>query len=209
MTSTYTVSARPVPTTVHDLVRGEAVPAVVGDHRDFLIVTGLGGPSRDVASINGDAENLFALGGAMGAASMTGLGLALAQPDRKVLVVTGDGELLMNVGCLATIAVVAPANLSILVVDNGRYGETGNQLAHTSRGVDLEAIARGCGFRSTFTAATTDDLPQAHDLLRAADGPVLVDLRVDSSEPPKCKRSMDGAANRVRFRQFLLGKGNA
>src|SRR5947209_4168537 len=106
------------------LERSEAVPALIGRHEDFLIVTGLGGTACDVGAVTGDSAHVYSLAGAMGAACMIGLGLALARTDKRVLVVTGDGELLMNVGALATIAVMDPANLAILCVDNGHYGET-------------------------------------------------------------------------------------
>ena len=120
------------------LERGEAVPALIGRHEDFLLIAGLGGTACDVGAVTGDGAHVYSLGGAMGAACMMGLGLALAQPDKRVLVVTGDGELLMNLGALATIAVMDPANLAIVCVDNGHYGETGWQQSHTSLGVDLE-----------------------------------------------------------------------
>jgi pyruvate/2-oxoacid:ferredoxin oxidoreductase beta subunit len=101
------------------------VPALIGRHEDFLIVSGLAGTSRDVAALTGDGAHTYTMAGAMGGAYMIGLGLALARPDRRVLVVTGDGELLMNVGALATIAVMNAPNLAIVCVDNGHYGETG------------------------------------------------------------------------------------
>src|SRR5919205_3516974 len=109
------------------LERSEAVPALIGRHEDFLIIAGLGGTACDVGAVTGDAAHVYSLGGAMGAACMMGLGLALARPDKRILVVTGDGELLMNLGALAAIAVLDPANLAILCVDNGHYGETGWQ----------------------------------------------------------------------------------
>jgi len=123
------------------LDRREAVPALIGRHEDFLIVTGLAGTARDVAALTCDGAHTYTMAGAMGGACMIGLGLALARRDRRVLVVTGDGELLMNVGALATIAVMNPPNLAIVCVDNGHYGETGYQQSHTSLGVDLEKIA--------------------------------------------------------------------
>ena len=133
------------------LDRRDAVPALVGRHEDFLIVSGLAGTSRDVAALTGDGAHTYMMAGAMGGACMIGLGLALARTDRRVLVVTGDGELLMNVGALATIAVMNPPNLAILCVDNGHYGETGYQKSHTSLGVDLEKIAAGSGIKATRT----------------------------------------------------------
>ena len=101
------------------LDRCDAVPALIGRHEDFLIVSGLAGTSRDVAALTQDGAHTYTMAGAMGGACMIGLGLALARPDKRVLVVTGDGELLMNIGALSTIAVLNPANLAIICVDNG------------------------------------------------------------------------------------------
>src|SRR6266851_10360212 len=140
------------------LDRREAVPALLGRHEDFLIVTGLAGTAKDIAALTRDGEHTFTMAGAMGAACMMGLGLALARPEKRVLVITGDGELLMNVGALATIAVLNPANLSIVCVDNGHYGETGYQKSHTSLGVDLEKMAVGAGLKITRTVRSEADL---------------------------------------------------
>jgi len=137
------------------LERSEAVPALIGRHQDFLFIAGLGGTACDVGAVTGDGAHVYSLGGAMGAACMMGLGLALARPDKRVLVVTGDGELLMNLGALAAIAVIDPPNLAILCVDNGHYGETGWQKSHTSLGVDLEKIAIGSGIKRTHTVPST------------------------------------------------------
>ena len=147
------------------LERSEAVPALIGRHEDFLFIAGLGGTARDVGAVTGDSAHVYSLGGAMGAACMMGLGLALARPDKRVLVVTGDGELLMNVGALATIAVINPPNLAIVCVDNGHYGETGWQKSHTSLGVDLEKMAIGAGIKRTCTVAAEADIAarRAHD----------------------------------------------
>src|SRR5213078_3240294 len=140
------------------LDRREAVPALIGRHEDFLIVTGLAGTSRDVAALTEDGVHTYTMAGAMGGACMIGLGLALARRDKQVLVVTGDGELLMNVGALATIAVMNPPNLSIVCVDNGHYGETGYQKSHTSLGVDLEKIAIGSGIKMTRTIGRAEEI---------------------------------------------------
>jgi len=134
---------------------------------------------------------------------MLGLGLALARRDRRVLVLTGDGELLMNLGALATIAVLNPPNLSILVVDNGHYGETGYQKSHTSLGVDLEKIAAGAGLKRTTTVETEAELASGARLLREGNGTALVLLRVKPTEPPKFKRDLDPARCRLRFRTAL------
>src|SRR5438045_2838032 len=148
------------------LERGEAVPALIGRHEDFLIISGLGGTACDVGAVAGDRAHVYSLAGAMGAACMMGLGLALARAQKRVLVVTGDGELLMNIGALASIAVIDPPNLAILCVDNGHYGETGWQKSHTSLGVDLEKIAVGCGIKHTHTVSTEADVPTGARLLR-------------------------------------------
>jgi thiamine pyrophosphate-dependent acetolactate synthase large subunit-like protein len=187
------------------LDRNTAVPALLGRHQDFLIVTGLGGPAKDVGAVAADSPQVFTMAGAMGAAVSICLGLALARPERQVLVVTGDGELLMNVGALATVAVAAPRNLSILCVDNGRYGETGYQMTHTALGTSLEQMARGAGFRSTLTLTGEEQLAAGAGLLRSGAGPSLVVVRVAPTEPPPFRRDFDGAAGRLRFREHVLG----
>src|SRR5438874_3091344 len=166
------------------LDRRDAVPALIGRHEDFLIVTGLAGTARDVAALSRDGAHTYTMAGAMGGACMIGLGLALARRDRRVLVVTGDGELLMNVGALATIAVMNPPNLAIICVDNGHYGETGWQQSHTSRGVDLEKIAIGAGIKRTRTVAIHSDIAEAAPLLREGNGAAFILLRVKPTEPP-------------------------
>jgi phosphonopyruvate decarboxylase len=189
------------------LDRTQAVPALIGRHEDFLIIAGLAGTARDVAALTKDGAHTYAMAGVMGAACGMGLGLALARPDRRVLVVTGDGELLMNVGTLATIAVLNPPNLSIVCVDNGHYGETGYQKSHTSLGVDLEKIAIGSGIKATRTVAAESDIPDGARLLREGNGAAFVVLRVKPTEPPAYKRNMDPAFCRNRFRTALLGTG--
>ena len=189
-----------------ELDRRKAVPALIGNHEDFLIVSGLAGTSKDMASLTGDAANLYTMAGAMGAATAMGLGLALAQPDRRVLAITGDGELLMNVGTLATISVLNPSNLSIVCVDNGHYGETGYQKSHTSRGVDLEQIAIGAGIKMTCTIEGEKDLAAGSQLLRETNGTSFVLLRVSPEAPPAVKRLLEPAAARARFHNALLGQ---
>ena len=186
------------------LDRKEIVPRLIGDPNDFLLVAGLAGTAKDLAYLTQDGDNLYALAGAMGAAAMMGLGLALAQPKRQVLVATGDGELLMNVGALATIGVINPPNLSILCVDNGHYGETGYQLSHTSLGVNLEQIAVGAGKKTTRTVSTESDIKPAARLLRQSNGASFVLLKVAPTDPEKYKRDMRPAAVRHRFRRALL-----
>src|SRR5215469_9379300 len=187
------------------LDRCQAVPALIGRHQDFLIVSGLAGTARDVAALTRDGAHSYTMAGAMGGAAMIGLGLALARPDKRVLVVTGDGELLMNVGALSTIAVVNPANLAILCVDNGHYGETGYQKSHTSLGVDLEKIAIGCGIKRTRTVSREAELGEGARLLREGNSAAFVLLRVKPTEPPAFKRNLDLSACRHRFRAALMG----
>ena len=125
--------------------RRAAVEHLLQNRDDMLVVCGLGSSTYDVYAA-GDHHANFYLWGAMGGAVMIGLGLAIAEPDRQVMVITGDGEALMGVGALATVAAQKPNNLSIVVLDNGHFGETGMQKSHTSHGVDLAEIAAGCGF---------------------------------------------------------------
>jgi thiamine pyrophosphate-dependent acetolactate synthase large subunit-like protein len=167
------------------------------------MIAGLAGTAYELASMTDDGDNLFALGGAMGAALSMGLGLALAQPARRVLVATGDGELLMNVSALATVGIMAPPNLAILCVDNGHYGETGFQRSHTSLGVDLERMAIGAGIGSTMTVEREDQLAAGAKMLRDSKDTCFVVVRVSTAEPPKDKLSFDAPAARTRFRKAL------
>src|SRR5947207_6167983 len=201
MATASTLAAAAAPAFVLD--RREALPALIGRHEDFLIIGGLAGTARDIAALTQNGPNGYAMGGAMGGACMMGLGLALARRDRRVLVVTGDGELLMNVGALATIGVMNPPNLSIVCVDNGHYGETGYQKSHTSLGVDLEKIAAGAGIRRTCTVEEEADIATGARLLREGNGTAFVLLRVAPTEPPSVKRNMDPAFCRDRFRAAL------
>ena len=187
------------------LDRREAIPSLLGRHEDFLLVGGLAGTSKDLAALTQDGAHVYSMAGAMGGAAMIGLGLALARPDRRVLVVTGDGELLMNVGSLATIAVINPPNLAIVCVDNGHYGETGYQKSHTSLGVDLEKMAVGAGIKLTRTVEREADIAEGARLIRAGNAAAFVLLRVRPTEPPSFRRDLDPARSRLRFRAALLG----
>ena len=128
------------------LQRRAVVARILAARGDALVVTGLGSTTYDVFAA-GDSPLTFYLWGAMGAAAMIGLGLAHAQPLRRVVVLTGDGEMLMGLGSLATIGAERPKNLSVVVIDNERYAETGMQRTHTGRGVDLAGIARAAGHK--------------------------------------------------------------
>jgi thiamine pyrophosphate-dependent acetolactate synthase large subunit-like protein len=187
------------------LDRREAVPKLIGQHQDFLFVTGLAGTARDIAALTQDGAHIYTMAGAMGGACMIGLGLALARPDKRVLVATGDGELLMNLGALATIAVLNPANLALLCVDNGHYGETGYQKSHTSLGVDLEKMAVGAGIERTCTVAAEARIADGARLIREGNGTAFVVLRVKPTDPPRFKRNLDPAFARLRFRQAVSG----
>jgi len=188
------------------LDRREALPALLGRHEDFLIVAGLSGTSRDIAALTRNGPHAYIMLGAMGGACMIGLGLALARPDRSVLVVTGDGELLMNVSALATIAVMNPPNLAIMCVDNGHYGETGCQKSHTSLGTDLAMIAGGAGIKLIRTIEQQADIAAGASLIREANATAFVLLRVKPTEPPPDQRVLDPALGRLRFRAALLGE---
>ena len=186
------------------LHRREVVKALLAERRDALVVAGLGSTAWDCTAA-GDSPLTFPLWGAMGAAAMVGLGLAIAQPARRVIVVTGDGEMLMGLGSLATIGVQAPRNLAIAVIDNERYGETGMQETHTAHGVDLAAVALGCGFASASVAREQEELEAARAKLLATDGPVLVQFKVVAEKLPLVLPPHDGVVLRDRFRRVLLG----
>ena len=188
------------------LDRCSAVPAVIGDPSDFLIVGGLSGSAKDVGHLTQETPNTYLLGGAMGAAMCMGLGLALAQPDKRVLVVSGDGEFLMNASSLATIGYMRPSNLALLCVDNGHYGETGHQESHTYRNADLAMIARGSGIDLTLTVRSETQFKDAAQVLRTNEGPSFVLLRVNETAPPDYGRNFDAVETKVHFRRGLLAQ---
>ena len=187
------------------LARQAAVPKLIGDPSDFLIVAGLAGPAKDIGALTKESPNTFLFGGAMGGAVPMALGLALAQPERRVLCVTGDGELLMALGALATVGAMQPPNLAVVCVDNALYQETGGQPSHTAMGVDLAQIAAGAGFTVTRDVQSEDALGEASAALRTSNGPVFVLLRVDHSPPPKYGRNWHAAESKTAFRKALLG----
>lgn len=186
------------------LDRRQAVPALIERPEDFLIVTGLAGTAQELSTMTNSSPGVFALGGAMGAALSIGLGLALAQPRKRVLTVTGDGELLMNLGALATIALQNPPNLTVICVDNGHYGETGNQDSHTGLGVRLDTIAAGAGIPVVHTINTEADLAEGRRLLREP-GLGFILLRVMEGPPLKKVRNLIPHLERDKFRAQLLG----
>jgi len=175
---------------------------------DALVVTGLGSTTYDAYATH-DSPLTFYLWGAMGAAAMIGLGLANAQPQRRVLVITGDGEMLMGLGSLAAIGAERTANLSVVVIDNEHYAETGMQASHTARGVDLAGIARAAGFAHASTVRTADELDSLLPSLYGAPGPVFAVVKVVAEPAAIALPPRDGAYLRSRFRAALLGEARA
>ena len=185
------------------LHRRDVVKKLLEKRGSLLVVAGLGSTSWDITAA-GDHPLSFPTWGAMGQAAMMGLGLALAQPKRRVLVITGDGEMLMGLGALATVAVKRPHNFALVVIDNEHYGETGMQRSHTGAGVDLAGIALGCGFRWTATVRRAGELEEVVPILHTAEGPIVVVLKVSSDRDPLVLPPWDGALLKSRFRQALL-----
>lgn len=185
------------------LDRRELSRAVLADRGDMLVIAGLGAPAWDITAAGDCAANLPLWGG-MGGAAMIGLGLALAQPLRRVLVITGDGEMLMGLGSLATIAVRQPPNLAILVQDNEHYGETGMQATHTRHGVDLVAMARGAGFARTLRVTRTEELPGLRAAIHA-EGLLFALAKIDPGTHPLVLPPRDGAFLQARMREAILG----
>lgn len=183
------------------LDRRDVVRQLLADRGDALVVAGLGSSAWDVAAA-GDAAGNFCLWGGMGGATMVGLGLALAQPGRRVLVITGDGEMLMGLGSLATIAQRRPPNLAVIVLDNGRFGETGMQPSHTAETTRLALVASACGIPVVFDVESDDDLARVVPALRAREL-VFVRIRVAAEELPRVLPERDGVRLKERFRAAL------
>jgi thiamine pyrophosphate-dependent acetolactate synthase large subunit-like protein len=190
------------------LHRRDVVNHILHQRGDLLVVAGLGAPAWDVTAA-GDHPLSFPLWGAMGGAAMIGLGLALAQPKRKVLVVTGDGEMLMGLGSLAVIGSHKPRNLSIVVLDNEQYGETGMQDTVTASGVDLAGIAKSAGFTTTMSIKTKSELSllknQIYKESKTTSGPLFAQVKVDPEKLPLVLPPREGAYLKNRFRIALLG----
>jgi thiamine pyrophosphate-dependent acetolactate synthase large subunit-like protein len=182
------------------LDRRAVAAALLRDPGDLLVVTGLGSTTYD-AGAAGDRPLNFYLWGAMGGAAMIGLGLAIAQPGKHVLVMTGDGEQLMGIGALATIAAARRPNLSVAVLDNARFGETGSQRSHTGHGTDLAAVAAACGWHATATAHDMDAVEALRPRLRTE--PLLAVIRIAPTEVPRHLPPRDGAYLTHRFRAAL------
>ena len=185
------------------LDRRDAVRVLLHDRGESLVVTGLGSSTYDVFAAGDHAGNMY-LWGAMGGAAMVGLGLALAQPARPVVVITGDGEQLMGLGGLATIAVKRPGNFTLVVLDNGRYGETGGQLSHTGLGVDLHRTAAALGFASAVDLREMPELTRYRtEMAKLTGGPRFATVRIACDSPPRALPARDGVYLKNRFREGL------
>jgi thiamine pyrophosphate-dependent acetolactate synthase large subunit-like protein len=182
------------------LDRRAAIRVLLAERGDLLVVTGLGSTTYDAASL-GDDEHNFYLWGAMGGAAMVGLGLAIARPDRPVLVVTGDGDTLMGLGALATIGVHAPANLAIAVFDNGRYAETGMQPSHTDTAVQLVGVARSCGIEAVFDIVDDAALAEFARRVQRKEQTLFARVAIHADEPPRVLPPRDGVLLKNRFRR--------
>ena len=186
------------------LDRRKVVAEILKQRGDALIMPGLGAPTWDCAAVDDHPLTFYSWGG-MGGCAMMGLGLALAQPRRRVLVITGDGELLMGLGSLATIGVEKPRNLAVIVIDNEHYGETGMQPTHTRHGVDIPAMARAAGFRSAGTVYTAQQLKTWIPRFYRQPGPVFCSIKVTTAPAPLVLPVREGSALKHRFREALLG----
>jgi thiamine pyrophosphate-dependent acetolactate synthase large subunit-like protein len=167
-----------------------------------LVVPGLGSSNYDIFAAGDRAENFY-MWGAMGGAALIGLGLALAQPSKSVLVITGDGEQLMGMGGLATINAQQPKNLTIVVLDNGHFGETGMQHSHSSLGTDLTAVAKGCGIANSFKVREASDVKTIQQNVLARAGVAFAQVYVKADDLPRALPSRDGVHIKNRFRQAL------
>jgi thiamine pyrophosphate-dependent acetolactate synthase large subunit-like protein len=179
------------------------VARLTAGRNDTVVIAGLGAAAYDLAAA-GDHPRNFYLWGAMGGAAMMGLGLALAQPSLPVLVVTGDGEMLMGFGAFASIAPHSPKNLTVAILDNGAYGETGGQETHTARGTDLAAVAKGCGIADAMTLTTLEEVEvlavRAHAV---SEGTTVAVIKIAPGESPRVLPPRDGAVMMARTRAAL------
>lgn len=176
---------------------------------EYVFITGLAGAGADGAGLTQEGANMFTMAGSMGSATAMGLGLALSAPERKVAVVTGDGELLMNVGALATVATARPGNLTVVCLDNGCHGETGGQQGHTSHYTDLGLMARAAGFPATMKVETPKELAQTAQFIGESPGPRFIHVRVMRGPATAFKRNLDPAVCRLRFRNAFLSEAAA
>jgi len=188
----------------YPLRRREVVESLLSQRGDLLVVAGLGASAWDITAAGDDALN-FPLWGAMGGAVSLGLGLALAQAERRVLVVTGDGEMLMGLGSLATVAIKSPPNLAIVVLDNERYGETGMQTTHTAGNTDLAAVALATGIPVCANVSDQSTFESVHTQIRNEKGPFFFNIKIRAEDLPLVLPPKDGVVLKQRFRRALLG----
>ena len=179
------------------------VAALLADRGDLLVVTGIGSSTYDVAAC-GDHPLNFYLWSAMGTTAMVGLGLALARPDRRVAVITGDGDILMGMGSLATIGVKQPDNLSVVCLDNRHYSATGMQPSHTAAGIDLAGTAESCRFKRVERVSAVDSAAAMRGLLHTGQGPIFIHAKVEADDQKRIIPSRDGYAIKQRFMQALM-----
>jgi thiamine pyrophosphate-dependent acetolactate synthase large subunit-like protein len=191
-----------------ELARRDVVQTILEERGDALVIGGLGSPAWDCAAVENNPLD-FLLWGAMGNAAAIGLGLAQAQPERRVLVITGDGDMAMGLGSLAAIGSAGPENLAIIVLDNERYGETGMQPSHTAQHLDLAGVAESCGFPETHTVRDQSGLEAVLPIIHAAPGPIAVIIKVRAEDLPRVLPPRDGAFLKDRFRTALLGEARA
>jgi thiamine pyrophosphate-dependent acetolactate synthase large subunit-like protein len=184
------------------LSRRHVVSELLKNREDAVVVSGLGSPTYDVAAVSSSDRNYY-LWGAMGGAAMMGLGLALAKPDIHVIVITGDGEALMGMGSLATIGTTNPGNLSLVVLDNEHYGETGMQQSHLGMGVDLCGIAKSCGLIEACKIETEAELNLITANFHKLGSTKFVQVKVDPESPPRVMPTRDAVENKLRFRAAI------
>jgi len=180
--------------------RRAAMKTLLADRpKNLFVVPGLGSCTWDAFAAGDDDRNFYLWGG-MGGAAMIGLGLALAKPSARVAVITGDGEMLMGVGSLATIGAKKPRNLAVVVFDNGHYGETGMQPSHTQMGADLVEVARGCGIDRVLDVEDEAGLKELASLLGSYEGSLFARVPIAADDPPRALPEKDGVIikNRVR-----------
>lgn len=187
------------------LHRRPLVKSLLEDRPEKLLaVSGLGSSTWDLTSAGDDARN-FCFIGAMGQAGPFALGLAMAQREKRIVLFTGDGEMLMGLGVLATIANQAPSNLAVVVLDNESYVETGSQPTATAGPTDLEAVARGCGIATTCNVTKDEEVDALRDMMRDAPGPVFANVKVHAEALPLAfPHSFDGATAANRFRDAAV-----
>ncbi|MFC3124073.1 thiamine pyrophosphate-dependent enzyme [Pseudoroseomonas globiformis] len=186
------------------LRRRKVVPALLADRDGLLVIASLGAAAWDITAAGDHPRNLPLWGG-MGGAAMIGLGLALARPELPVLVIVGDGEMLMSLGAMATIAVARPPNLSVVVLDNEHYGETGMQPTHTGAGVDLAGMARAAGIPRVPEVQSMNDVAALRRAVHDCAGPLFAQVKVDPETLPLVLPPREGAILQARMRESLMG----